>query len=295
MAFGEVLVDEHSTSNKMPYLFNGKELDYETGLYYYGARYYDPKVSLWLNVDPLSGYNPIQETEHYIDGQHNGGVFNFGNQNTYTYTYQNPIRYIDPNGKQADVTINKANKTILILQKFIFYGSEATPALSSKIANEISYQYNNYGGTVRYNGSEGWNVKFKIQYETKSVLEAQQIAKNNQDRKINFIRIEKENNRAGRSFMTGLGSNSGHWLTSDGLGESSTAPHENAHGLGLEHIFDQRGKGIPNIMAARGSLVDPQYQYDSKAKPGAKGGTINPIYRRVRNQDIQGIINNKPI
>ena len=28
----------------MPYLFNGKELDSETGLYYYGTRYYDPKV-----------------------------------------------------------------------------------------------------------------------------------------------------------------------------------------------------------------------------------------------------------
>ena len=101
MAFGEVLFDEHSTTIKQPHLFNGKELDYETGLYYYGARYYDPKVSLWLNTDPLSGYNPILETEHYIDGQHNGGVFNFGNLNTYTYTYQNPVVFVDPNGKQS--------------------------------------------------------------------------------------------------------------------------------------------------------------------------------------------------
>lgn len=77
-----------------------KELDYETGLYYYGARYYDAKISLWLNTDPLSGYNPILETEHYIDGQHNGGVFNPMNMATYSYTYQNPILYIDPNGKQ---------------------------------------------------------------------------------------------------------------------------------------------------------------------------------------------------
>jgi len=86
----------------MPYLFNGKELDSETGLYYYGARYLDSKTSLWLNTDPLSGYNPIKEHEHYIDGQHNRGVFNPMNLNTYTYTYQNPIRYIDPNGKQTD-------------------------------------------------------------------------------------------------------------------------------------------------------------------------------------------------
>ena len=88
----------------MPYLFNGKELDQETNLTYFGARYLDMKTSLWLNTDPLSGYNPIFEHEHYIDGQHNGGVFNPMNLNTYGYTYQNPIRYIDPNGKQSEFT-----------------------------------------------------------------------------------------------------------------------------------------------------------------------------------------------
>ncbi|MDY3351214.1 hypothetical protein PG357_04355 [Riemerella anatipestifer] len=101
IAFGEVLFDEHKVSRRMPYLFNGKELDSETGLYYYGARYYDARVSLWLGTDPLSGYNPIMETEHYIDGQHNGGVFNPMNGATYSYTYQNPVKWIDPNGKQA--------------------------------------------------------------------------------------------------------------------------------------------------------------------------------------------------
>ena len=85
----------------MPYLFNGKELDQETNLTYFDARYLDMKTSLWLNTDPLSGYNPIQETEHYIDGQHNNGVFNPMNNNTYGYTYNNPIVFVDPNGKQT--------------------------------------------------------------------------------------------------------------------------------------------------------------------------------------------------
>ncbi|MEC5395958.1 RHS repeat domain-containing protein, partial [Bergeyella sp. RCAD1439] len=105
MAFGEVLFDEHKVSRRMPYLFNGKELDSETGLYYYGARYYDARVSLWLGTDPLSGYNPIMEIEHYIDGEHNGGVFNPMNFATYSYTYQNPILYIDPNGKQVQFDV----------------------------------------------------------------------------------------------------------------------------------------------------------------------------------------------
>ena len=101
IAFGELLFEEHSTSKTMPYLFNGKELDQETNLTYFGARYLDMKTSLWLNTDPLSGYNPIKEHEHYIDGQHNRGVFNPMNLNTYTYTYQNPIVFVDPNGKQS--------------------------------------------------------------------------------------------------------------------------------------------------------------------------------------------------
>ena len=59
IAFGEVLFEEHSSSFSSPYLFNGKELDRATNLSYFDARYYDAKISLWLNVDPLAIYNPI--------------------------------------------------------------------------------------------------------------------------------------------------------------------------------------------------------------------------------------------
>ncbi|NRS90000.1 RHS repeat-associated protein [Flavobacterium sp. 7E] len=104
IAFGEVLFEEHSSSFSSPYLFNGKELDRETNLSYYGARYLDMKTSLWLNVDPLALYNPIFEHEFYFDGQHNGGVYNSGNLAPYIYCYQNPVRFIDPNGKQTEVT-----------------------------------------------------------------------------------------------------------------------------------------------------------------------------------------------
>ncbi|SDG36968.1 SpvB/TcaC N-terminal domain-containing protein [Epilithonimonas hungarica] len=98
---GETFVENHLNSYNVPYKFNSKELDDETGYYYYGARYYNPRTSLWLNVDPLASYNPIMEIEHYIDGQHNGGVYNSGNLNPYIYCYQNPVIYVDPNGKQS--------------------------------------------------------------------------------------------------------------------------------------------------------------------------------------------------
>ena len=78
LPYGELLVDEHSSSEEMPYKFNGKELDEETGLYYYGARYMQPVASMWYGVDPL--------TEDYND------------ISGYVYCHNNPIGLYDPNG-----------------------------------------------------------------------------------------------------------------------------------------------------------------------------------------------------
>lgn len=80
LPFGETLVDEHLNSYNTPFKFNGKELDDETGNYYYGARYYDPKLSIWLSVDPLAEKYP--------------------NISPYAYVANNPIIYIDPDGRE---------------------------------------------------------------------------------------------------------------------------------------------------------------------------------------------------
>ncbi|MDQ6528089.1 RHS repeat-associated core domain-containing protein [Flavobacterium sp. LHD-85] len=99
--FEEVFLEEKNAKWNTPYLFTSKELDRETGMYYFGARYYDSKGSFWISVDPLAVYNPVMEEEFYYDGQHNGGSYNDKNLNTYGYCYQNPVLYVDPNGKQS--------------------------------------------------------------------------------------------------------------------------------------------------------------------------------------------------
>jgi RHS repeat-associated protein len=76
--FGEVFIEERNNTWNTPYLFNAKELDEETGLYYYGARYYDPRISIFISADPM------QEKYPFIS--------------TYAYTFQNPIKFIDPTG-----------------------------------------------------------------------------------------------------------------------------------------------------------------------------------------------------
>jgi RHS repeat-associated protein len=51
--FGEAWVEENSNAQRTPYHFTSKELDEETGLYYFGARYYDPRTSVWQSADPI--------------------------------------------------------------------------------------------------------------------------------------------------------------------------------------------------------------------------------------------------
>ena len=52
-AFGESLIEKNMNYGQFssPYRFNAKELDGETGNYYYGARYYNPVWGVWLGVD----------------------------------------------------------------------------------------------------------------------------------------------------------------------------------------------------------------------------------------------------
>jgi len=50
------------------YKFNAKEKDEETGLYYYGARYYSPELSIWLSVDPLADKYPSASSYMYCNG-----------------------------------------------------------------------------------------------------------------------------------------------------------------------------------------------------------------------------------
>jgi RHS repeat-associated protein len=78
-AFGETFVEEHSNTNRTPFLYNGKELDDETGLYYYGARYYDARTSIWASVDPLAEKYP--------------------NASPFIYCANNPVNLIDPDGR----------------------------------------------------------------------------------------------------------------------------------------------------------------------------------------------------
>jgi RHS repeat-associated protein len=79
--FGETFIEERTDAEYTSYLYNGKELDEETGLYYYGARYYDARISMFYGVDPMA--------EKYQSWS------------PYAYCLDNPIVFIDPDGRKV--------------------------------------------------------------------------------------------------------------------------------------------------------------------------------------------------
>ena len=102
--YGETWVEKTQNTGLefLPYKFTAKELDEETGLYYYGARYLDPRYSRWISTDPALG--------EYIPGAGKataseagslpgiGGIFNTVNLQLYHYAGNNPVKYTDPDG-----------------------------------------------------------------------------------------------------------------------------------------------------------------------------------------------------
>jgi hypothetical protein len=177
------------------------------------------------------------------------------------------------------------NQQLIIFSHIITYGNAADPSVTENIQEEIETMWNQAQGSLKLNGLM-FNVVFRITASFRPGINDIDIYQN-LDPRNNYFRIE-EFAHGNISFVDGLGCNSGYFKLENLYKGSTTAAHEYGHTLGLDHPddLDLRGKGVPGIMYPRGTLVDPQYQYDPKIQAGKKGGTMHPIYRKVLQEDI---------
>ena len=116
-------------------IFVNVELDEETGLYYYGARYLDPKYSRWLSGDPaLNDYIPKAPIDDEAK-KHNeslpgmGGVFNVVNLHLYHYAGNNPVKYTDPDGRANILSITPSDVELFLEETKQSLSSIPTPAI----------------------------------------------------------------------------------------------------------------------------------------------------------------------
>ena len=127
--FGEVFIEERNNTWNTPYLFNAKEFDEETGMYYYGARYYEPRLSLWMSADPKQDKYP--------------------NVSSYCYVMDNPIKLIDPDGKDVLIWYKDKHGRDQLFRFSGFHGKKSIKIPNNQYVKDFiqAYLYNaKHGG-----------------------------------------------------------------------------------------------------------------------------------------------------
>ncbi len=158
--YGEVFVEERNSQFSTNFLFNAKELDNETGLYYYGARYLDPTGAMWLSVDPL--------------------FEKYAGMSPYNYCAGNPVVIIDPTGENGvrvvddencEITI-KANYYVQTEQRPYYYQrsngekvEKFQQGYSEKDLKKMNVDINDYLNNLNLVVSEGEYTGYKVKFD----------------------------------------------------------------------------------------------------------------------------------
>ena len=188
----------------------------------------------------------------------------------------------------GEAELNTYSHQLVLRSAFYFYGDAASQQLSLQIAEDISNHWNAPKGKVKIK-RDWFDVRFDIKGYYAPNIEPEIVWYNNNPQN-NYFRIEEFSvNQV--SSVDGLNCNTGYFKLDNLFNNSTTAAHEYGHTIGLNHpeILDIRGKGQPGIMYPRGTICDPQFQYDANALPLQPGGTLNPFTRKVLQSDIDDL------
>ena len=148
LPFGEELANERMSGYSERFTFTGKELDEETGYSYFGARYYAPTtLAAWLSVDPMADKYP--------------------SISPYAYCAWNPVKLVDPDGRDVEIIKDDENKKVTIRANF-YYNKEDIGADADVFMKGFNAALNSWGKDIQEAlgdgslGANGYEVIFEF-------------------------------------------------------------------------------------------------------------------------------------
>ena len=143
LPFGQPFINQRSSGYNERFTFTGKERDEETGYGYFGARYMDHELmTMWLSVDPMADKYP--------------------SISPYAYCSWNPVKLVDPDGRDFETIVDHEKKTITIRAQFYMCaGSEEQRKAFQKAINE----WNSCEFEVSFPGAEKGSDNYRVCFD----------------------------------------------------------------------------------------------------------------------------------
>jgi RHS repeat-associated protein len=252
--FDKLLSCEWVRGSRYPFL-TSKERDNETGLDYFGARYYSSTQGRFTSPDAFWKDSQVGDPQSW---------------NKYAYARNNPLKYIDPSGENATVTIEtdeEHKKGKVTVKATIALWTSNNSGLSQKDLQKAAQEY-------KSNIEKAWSGTYEqggIQYEVSTTVDVQ-VYRSEKDatdsNAQNVLRVTEEGGHSGTNAASLFGGPTTGEIALDAGRRNSEAAHEFTHMLGVNDR--DSGSYLSNTKGVQRTISATAYDYG-----WAFGGAIN--------------------